>query len=102
MGDHGRPDGQMKAYAVFDSRDNPDAGLKRMRIVDFQSLEGDRPLRPLLKCSLIKCRREEPHILEKYWLLCCLQQRFPRLRRHRTTTDGCRAGSSLTGRTTRN
>lgn len=58
------------AYAVFDRRDN-EFGLKRVRVVDFQSLEGGTALlSPLLAWALRRCRAEGIHVLENVgrWL----------------------------------
>jgi hypothetical protein len=62
---------RLVAYAVFDRRDRPGMGLKRLRLVDFQSLD-DAPtlLVPLLSWALRKCREEGIHALECFgrWL----------------------------------
>ena len=58
------------AYAVFDRRDN-EFGLKRARLVDFQSLEGGTALlSPLVSWALKRCRVEGIHVLENVgrWL----------------------------------
>ena len=56
---------RLAAYAIFDRRDDNTSGLTRMRLVDFQSLEGSVALlEPLLCWSLRKCRSEGIHILE--------------------------------------
>lgn len=53
------------AYAVFDRRDNREHALKRVRLVDFVSLEpGEELLRPLLAWALEQCRSEGVHMLE--------------------------------------
>lgn len=57
------------AYAVFDRSDR--RGLKRIRLVDFQALDGTPALLlPLLTWALDKCRTEEIHVLEYFgrWL----------------------------------
>jgi hypothetical protein len=62
---------RIAAYAVFDRRDNAVFGLKRMRLVDFQSRDGDTALlQPLLFWALGKCRDEGIHMLENVgaWL----------------------------------
>jgi hypothetical protein len=59
------------AYAVFDRRDRPNIGLKRLRLVDFQSLDGGPALLlPLLSWALRKCREDGIHVLECFgrWL----------------------------------
>ena len=61
---------RMVAYAIFDRRDN-EFGLKRVRLVDFQSLDGSTALlSPLLSWALRKCRDEGIHMLESVgrWL----------------------------------
>ncbi len=62
---------RMIAYAVFDRSDKSAIGLKRVRLVDFQSLDG-RPtlLLSLVSWALQKCRAEGIHVLEYFgcWL----------------------------------
>jgi hypothetical protein len=60
------PDGRrLVAYAIFELTINPRSGLKRLRLVDFQSLdEGRAFITPLLAWALKKCRRAGIHILE--------------------------------------
>jgi hypothetical protein len=63
--------GRIVAYAVFDRRDNTAIGLKRVRLADFQSLDGSAELLPpLLAWALRKCRAEGVHVLESLgrWL----------------------------------
>jgi hypothetical protein len=53
------------AYAIFLRYDNPAAGLTRMRLIDFQALDGDTALlAPMLKWALDRCRREGVHMFE--------------------------------------
>lgn len=53
------------AYSIFYRQDNPKFGLKRLRLVDYQSLDGDtRLLLPMLLHALRKCRQERIHMLE--------------------------------------
>lgn len=62
---------RLTAYAVFDRSDKSAIGLKRVRLVDFQSLDGDTAtLLPLLSWALEKCRAEGVHVLEHFgrWL----------------------------------
>jgi hypothetical protein len=62
---------RLLAYAVFDRRDKRSLGLKRVRLVDFQSLDGGTALLlPLLSWALRKCRNEGIHVLEYFgrWL----------------------------------
>jgi hypothetical protein len=56
--------GSIQAYAIFDRNDNHKIGMTRMRLVDFQSLEGDEFLQPLLAWALDRCKREGIHVLE--------------------------------------
>lgn len=62
---------RLVAYAIFERRDKPQFGLKRMSLVDFQSLDGSTALlSPLLSWALKKCRDEGIHVLENVgrWL----------------------------------
>ncbi len=53
------------AYAIFLRYDNPKAALTRMRLVDYQALDGNTTLlAPMLSWALEKCRREGIHMLE--------------------------------------
>ena len=53
------------AYAVFMRYDNPRVSLTRMRLVDYQSLDGEATLlAPMLRWALERCRREGIHMLE--------------------------------------
>jgi hypothetical protein len=59
------------AYAVFDRRDRPDIALTRVRLVDFQSLDGSTALLfPVLSWALARCRHESIQVLESVgrWL----------------------------------
>jgi hypothetical protein len=50
-------------YAIFDKKEYPN-GLKQVRLVDFQSLDGGTALlAPLLSWALRKCRHEGIHTL---------------------------------------
>jgi hypothetical protein len=62
---------RIAAYAIFDRRDNANFGLKRVRLVDFQSCDGTTALvAPLLSWALKKCHDEGIHMLENVgaWL----------------------------------
>jgi hypothetical protein len=62
---------RLVAYAVFDRNDKPAIGLKRVRLLDFQSLDGGTALLgPVLAWALRKCRDEGVHVLEHFgrWL----------------------------------
>jgi len=53
------------AYATFLRYDNPAAGLTRMRLIDFQALDGSTALlAPMLAWALERCRREGIHMFE--------------------------------------
>jgi hypothetical protein len=56
---------RLVAYAIFDRPDNPALGLKRVRLVDFQALNGsEEELAPALIWVLRTCREEGVHVLE--------------------------------------
>jgi len=58
-------DSELVSYAIFCRLDNPKVGLKRIRLVDFQVLNGDMtPLLAMLSRALGKCRKEGIHMLE--------------------------------------
>jgi len=57
--------GKLDAYAIFERKDNLKLGLKRVRLVDFQSLDGSTALlAPILAWALKACRDEGVHVLE--------------------------------------
>jgi len=61
----------LAAYAIFDRKDNAGLGLKRVRLVDYQSLDGSAALLPpMLSWALRKCRENGVHMLENVgrWL----------------------------------
>jgi hypothetical protein len=71
---------RLLAYAIFDRPDNPALGLKRVRLVDFQSLNGcEKELGSALSWVLRKCREEEIHVLENAgcWLNCRALPQIP-------------------------
>jgi 3-oxoacyl-(acyl-carrier-protein) synthase/acyl carrier protein len=56
---------RLRSYAIFFRHDNPEIGLKRIRLVDFQTLDGERrDLPSLLSWGLRRCRTEGIHMLE--------------------------------------
>ena len=58
---------QLTAYAIFERKDpgGHAEGLRRMRLVDFQSLEGGTALLPsILAWALRRCHQESIHLLE--------------------------------------
>jgi hypothetical protein len=55
----------LAAYSIFCRQDNPKFGLKRVRMVDFQALNGKTALLlPMLRYALARCREEGIHMLE--------------------------------------
>jgi hypothetical protein len=57
--------GGLAAYAIFLRQDNRAFSLTRMRLVDFQALDGKTELlAPILCHALARCRREGIHMLE--------------------------------------
>jgi hypothetical protein len=57
----------LSAYAVFLRQDNPQTGLTRVRLVDFQCLEdaaAPTVLRAMLRAAFNRCRQESLHMLE--------------------------------------
>jgi hypothetical protein len=58
-------DSVITAYSIFVRYDNPRVGLKRLRLVDFQTLDGNTALlEPMLSWALERCRKEGIHMLE--------------------------------------
>jgi hypothetical protein len=56
---------RIEAYGIFFRDDNPKFDLKRMRLVDFQALNGGHHLLPsMLAQALQRCRDEGIHMLE--------------------------------------
>jgi hypothetical protein len=57
--------GNIDAYAVFQRRDEPEYGLKRMRMVDFQACEWhDHYCAALVQRAYDECRTQGIHVLE--------------------------------------
>lgn len=55
----------ISAYGIFLRYDNPSFGLKRVRLVDYQTLDGSMTLLiPMLSWALDKCRNQGIHMLE--------------------------------------
>ncbi len=56
---------EITTYGIFLRCDSPKYGLKRVRLIDFQTLD-DNPslLLPMLSWALRRCRREGIHMLE--------------------------------------
>src|SRR5262249_48126007 len=56
---------RLVAYGIFGRLDSREFGLTRMRLLDYQSLDGRTALlEPLLCWALRKCRNEGMHMLE--------------------------------------
>lgn len=59
----------LTAYTIFCRHDNPRFGLRRMRLVDFQTLDGNTAvLVSMLSWALERCRHEGIHMLESIGL----------------------------------
>ncbi len=57
--------GNIEAYAVFQRRDEPQYGLKRIRMVDFQACERyDQYCAALMRRAYEECRAQGIHVLE--------------------------------------
>jgi hypothetical protein len=57
--------GRLAAYAVFCRKDVASIGLRRVRLLDYQSLDGDTSLLlPMLAETIERCRREGTSVLE--------------------------------------
>jgi hypothetical protein len=57
--------GRLLAYAVFCRKNVAPIGLRRMRLVDYQSVDGTTDLLlPMLQEALTRCRREKVAVLE--------------------------------------
>jgi hypothetical protein len=55
----------LAAYSIFSRQDNPRFGLKRVRLIDFQSLDGNISyFLPMILVALKRCRDEKIHMLE--------------------------------------
>lgn len=80
---------RLVAYAIFDRLDHPTLGLKRVRLVDFQALNGhEKVLGSVLCWMLRKCREERVHILENVG--CCVDwQALPQIPAPYRRTLGC-------------
>jgi hypothetical protein len=56
---------RLRAYCIFKRQDHPQSGLVRMRLVDYQNLEGEHAHLPaLLSAALQRCKVERIHSLE--------------------------------------
>ena len=56
---------RLLAYSIFSRQDNREYGLERMRLIDFQSLQGSSSLLlPMIESALGRCREARIHMLE--------------------------------------
>lgn len=56
---------ELVSYSIFYRQDNPKIGLKRIRLIDFQVLDGNMALLlAMLSQALKRCRQEGIHMLE--------------------------------------
>ena len=79
-------DSGLSAYAVFVRQDNPEAGLTRVRLADFQCLdEAAAPalLTAMLRAAIDRCRQESVHMLELIGLSPALEAEVARASPHR-------------------
>jgi hypothetical protein len=77
------------AYGIFHRQDNLQFGLTRMRLVDFQALNGkDELVVPILSQGLRKCEQEGIHMLEAFGFRPDKQQIIDALRPHRRRLPG--------------
>jgi hypothetical protein len=57
--------GSLRAYCIFKRQDHQPSGLRRMRLIDYQTIETAADLLPaLLKPALTRCAQEKIHVLE--------------------------------------
>jgi len=76
----------LAAYAVFLRQDNPEAGLTRVRLADFQCLEQESALdvlMPMLQTAIDRCRQECIHMLELIGFAPALERKLERASPHR-------------------
>ncbi len=76
----------LAAYAVFLRQDNPEAGLTRVRLADFQCLEQESApgmLTAMLQTAIDRCREESIHMLELIGLAPHLEKEVERASPHR-------------------
>jgi len=76
----------LAAYSVFLRQDNPETGLTRIRLADFQCLEQERApalLTAMLQVAIGRCRQESIHMLELIGLAPALERKLERASPHR-------------------
>lgn len=80
---------RLTSYAIFDRLDHPTLELKRVRLVDFQALDGyENALGSFLCWMLRKCREQCVHVLENVGCsLDCVG--LPQIRAPYRRTLGC-------------
>jgi len=79
-------DSGLLAYAVFVRQDNPDSGLTRVRLADFQCLEEGSAsafFTAMLRAASDRCRQESIHMLELIGLSPALETEAEGLYPHR-------------------
>ena len=75
---------RMLAYGVFWRQDNKELNLTRVRLLDFQAINGDLQLVvPMLAWAFDRCRQEGIHMLESYGLRHDKQDVIDKLAPHR-------------------
>jgi hypothetical protein len=80
--------GSLAAYAIFLRNDNPELGLRRMLLVDYQSIDGNTELlSPILCWALRRCRNERIHILDSVGRWLEKGELFETFAPHRRTLD---------------
>ncbi len=58
---------RITSYAIFYRHDNPKISLKRVRLIDFQTIDGNNEiLAPMIRWAYQRCREEGIHMLEAY------------------------------------
>jgi hypothetical protein len=76
----------LTAYAVFLRQDNPETGLTRVRLADFQCLEQESApdvLAAMLQAAMDRCRKESIHMLELIGLAPALERKLEHASPHR-------------------
>lgn len=74
--------GRIHAYSIFFRSDNPYFGLRRMRLVDYQSLDGGTAaLLPMLNWALKRCREQRIDMLENVGLQPAIVRELAHYRR---------------------
>jgi hypothetical protein len=79
-------DSEPVSYAVFLRQDNPEAGLTRVRLADFQCLEPGNEtafLNAFLGAAIERCRQESIHMLELIGFTPQLERELERTSPHR-------------------